>query len=206
MEELHDQHESDHLWMRGKDTGSQAGQWLGCHPTLTLALWTCGRWGGGRPQRTVGDLLSNHWRNPVGRGRRCWPGGGFSRNTAPPGWPRAGHPGIRGADSRAAGRGSVASASAGTETRLSDVQDTLSLFPPSLSPFRALWRVPPVPPGRTTQSPPCPQAPPRTEAEAEGQNPEGKQSGECKVAGTCCRREVDPARSGRGAAWGRWPQ
>lgn len=152
------------------------------------------------------ETSSKHWRNPAGRGRRCRPGGGFSRNTALPGRPRAGHPGSRGADSRARRGGAVLRRLLLARRRASlDVPDTLSLFPPSLSPFRALWRVPPVPPGRTTQSPPCPQAPPRTEAEAEGQNPEGKQSGESKVAGTCCRREVDRTRSGRGAAWGRWP-
>lgn len=78
-------------------------------------------------------------------------------------------------DARRAGRGIVASGSDDTETCLSYGPDPLSLSPRSLSPFRARWRGPPLPPGRATQSPSCHQAPPLTEAEAESQNPEGKQ-------------------------------
>lgn len=108
------------------------------HP-CPLDLWTLGRWKG----------TAHSWRRPLqALAKPCGPrpGGGFSRNTAPPGRPRAGHFGSRGFDSRARWGGAVLRRLLLAPRRASlDVPDTLSLFPPSLSPFRALWRVPPVP-------------------------------------------------------------
>uniref|UniRef100_A0A8C4LNU1 Inositol polyphosphate 5-phosphatase K n=1 Tax=Equus asinus TaxID=9793 RepID=A0A8C4LNU1_EQUAS len=90
----------------------------------------------------------------------------------------------RGRPRRRAGR-LLRRGSGDAKTRLSDVPGSLSPFPLSLSPLRARGRVPPLPrahhPGHSVCS-----APPLTEAEAEGQNPEEKQAGERELTGTCC--------------------
>lgn len=190
--------------MRGKETASQAGQWLDCPspPPSPFGPVDVGEVEGHSAEAR--DLNSDNWPNGPGPGGWCGPGCGFRRNTYPS-WPAS-----RGAPWEP--RGCQMRAPGGAVLRRVLLARRRASFPPSPSPFRARWRVTPPLPGRTTQSPPCPQAPPLTEAEAEGQNPEGKQSSESKLAGTCCRREVDRARSGgggearagRAAAWGRW--
>lgn len=83
--------------MRGKEAASQAGQWLDCHPPSPFGPVDVGEVEGHSAEAR--DLNSDNRPNGPGPGCWCGPGCGFRRNTTPPGRPRAGHPGSRGAAS-----------------------------------------------------------------------------------------------------------